>query len=338
MKKILSVILAAILALCCVIPSFAASSQFGLSCKSSSYGAYKHVFIIGIDGAGKFFKEAYTPNFDRIFENGAVKYDVRTEVPTDSGPNWGSILTGVSYFKHLIHNGNSGEEKRDSSTKYPTVFGIARSAMPDAELASFVNWNNINYGIIETDIGVTEHQNSDDNALTDDICEYFDAGNQPTIFFVQIDGVDAAGHSYGSASEEYFTAINTADGYIGRIYDAIERNGLMEDGLFIVTADHGHTISGGHGRFSLRESLTTIAAVGKTVVSGGTLDKITRDRDIAAITLFALGIEKPDCMSSRLPGNLFENTIGELRFFIKDPLDGIISPVMWIVTLLTPDR
>lgn len=327
-------ILAAVLVLAAVLPPVSAKKTYA----SSAFGAYKHVFIIGVDGAGGHFRFCDTPNFDRIFANGAVRYDVRTEVPSDSGPNWGSILTGVSYFKHLIHNGNSGEVQRDSSTKYPTVFGVVRKALPDAALASYVNWNNVNFGMVETDIGVTEHQNGDDNALADDICAYFDAGNRPSVFFVQFDSVDGAGHSFGSDSKEYYDAIHTADGYIGRIYDSLAKNGLLEDGLFIVTADHGHKIKGGHGRFSMRESTTTIAAAGKTVVPGGTLDKSTRDRDIAAITLFALGIEKPSNMSARVPGDLFEDTPGETRSFYKDPLDGVISPVMWIVTLLTPQH
>ena len=318
-----------------VVPPITARSAWS----SASFGAYKHVFIIGVDGAGgSAFERFDTPNFDRIFKNGAVSHTVRTEVPSDSGPNWASILTGVSYFKHYIHNGSSGEVQRDSSTKYPTVFGIVRKAMPDAELASLVNWNNVNFGIIETDIGVTEAGNGDDNALTDDICAYFDAGNAPAVFFTQLDFVDAAGHGYGSDAPEYIEAMQKADGYVGRIYDCLVKNGLMEDGLFIVTADHGHKISGGHGRFSMRESTTTIAAVGKTVVPGGTLDKVTRDRDIAAITLCALGIEKPASMSARIPANLFAQTKGEARSFYKDPLDGIISPVMWLVTLLTPQR
>ena len=318
-----------------VVPPVTAKRTYG----SNAYGAYKHVFIIGIDGAGgSAFSRFDTPNFDRIFADGAVSHKVRTEVLSDSGPNWASILTGVSYFKHYIHNGSSGEKQRDSSTKYPTVFGVVRNAKPDAELASFVNWNNVNFGMVETDINVTEHQNDDDNALTDAICAYFDAGNAPAVFFVQIDLVDAAGHGYGSDAPEYIAAMKTADAYIGRIYDCLDRNGLLEDGLFIVTADHGHKIAGGHGRFSMRESTTTIAAVGKTVVSGGTLDKTTRDRDIAAITLFALGVEKPSGMSARVPAGLFQNTPGEARSFYKDPLDGIISPVMWLVTLLTPQH
>lgn len=335
MKKVFSWILVLLIALGCTVPCFADAPN---SQASASFGAYKHVFIIGVDGAGGAFRTVDTPNFDRIFADGAVKYDVRTEVLSDSGPNWASMLTGVSYFKHRIHNGNSGEVQRDSSTKYPTIFGIARKARPDAQLASFVNWNNVNFGMIETDIGVTEHQNGDDNALTDDICAYFEAGNRPTIFFVQIDLVDAAGHAHGSDSAEYRDAIRTADGYIGRIHDALSRNGLLDDGLFIVTADHGHKIEGGHGRFSKREQLTTIAAAGKTVIAGGRMDKLTRDRDIAAIALYALGLDKTDRMTARLPGDLFENTPGERRSVIKDPLDWIFSSFMWIVTLLTVQR
>ncbi len=331
MKKIISVIL------CLVMAFGVTSTAFAAPAGESSFGAYKHVFIIGIDGAGRFFKENNTPNFDRIFADGAVKYDVRTEVPSDSGPNWASMLTGVSYYKHWIHNGNSGEEQRTSDTRYPTVFTYARRAYPDCELASFCNWDNINFGMIETDINVTKVHVASDPDLTTAICDYFDAGNAPAIFFVQLDDVDAAGHGYGSESEQYKSAIERADGYIGRIYDAVERNGLMEDGLFIVTADHGHTIRGGHGRFSMRESTTTIAAVGKTVVAGGQLDRSTRDRDIAAITLYALGIKQPFNMSARLPGGLFENTKGKIRNFIVEPLDSIISPFMWIVTLLYPD-
>ncbi len=335
MKKAICILLA-ILLVCAAAAAVVPAVTEKRSQESQSFGAYEHVFIIGVDGAGQFFKDADTPNFDRIFADGAVKYNVRTEVPSDSGPNWASMLTGVSYFKHLIHNESSGEVERSSDTKYPSIFSVIRSARPDVALASFSNWQNVNIGMIENDIDVKKVSIQDDAALTDAICTYFDEGNAPALFFVQLDLVDEAGHAHGSASREYFDAIHTADVYVGRIYDALDRNGLLDDGLFIVTADHGHKKTGGHGRFSMRESVTTIAAAGKTVVPGGTLDKITRDRDIAAITLFSLGLERPKTMSSRLPGNLFAETKGEARCFYKDMLDGVISPVMWLVTLLIP--
>ena len=323
-----AVLLVLLLALAAVLPPVTQKKTM----ESASFGAYDRVIIVGIDGAGQFFRDGEMPNFQRIFKNGAVKYNVRTEVLTDSAPNWTSMLSGVSYFKHHIQNDDAAVNVRTGDTKYPTVFGVLRKTDRESALASFSNWTNTNIGIVENDIGVMQCTIPDDRKLCANVCDYLDKGNAPRLLFTLFDDVDSAGHVYGSASEEYFAALRTADEYLGKIYDACERNGLLEDGLFIVTADHGHTVQGGHGRFSKNESLTTIAAVGKTIIPGGTYDTLTRDRDLAAITLFALGEERPKTMSARVPANLFVKTPGECRSFYKDMLDGIISPVMWIVT------
>lgn len=329
MKKVLSVIMAAILILSLAATGFAED-------KDNSFGAYKRVFIIGIDGAGRFIKDADTPNFDRIFKNGAVNYTARAEVKTDSGPNWGAILTGVSYFKTMMNNGVVGSVERAADTDYPTVFNLVRRANPDAVLASYCNWGSINHGIVENEIGVEKVNIGDDAKLTDAICEYFDAGNAPELFFVQFDSVDHEGHSHGSKSSEYFRQLNIVDGYLGRVYDCLEENGLLEDALFIVTADHGHTINGGHGGITMRETNVTVAVSGKTVVSGGKLDSDTRNRDIAAIALYALGYEKPaEDFTARIPADLFEGVDGEARPVSKDFVDYIVSALSWVITLIT---
>ena len=303
--------------------------------EEKSFGAYKRVFIIGVDGAGRFIRDADTPEFDRIFKDGAVDYTARAEVKTDSGPNWGAILTGVSIFKTGLQNGVTGEKERTSETEFPTIFTYMRKAKPDAVLASFVNWNNINYGIIENDINVNKVNVPDDEKLTDAICSYFDEGNAPELFFVQLDSVDHVGHEKGSRSDEYFRQISVADGYVGRIYDAIERNGLMEDGLFIVVADHGHMSAGGHGGLTMRESQVTVALAGKTVAKGGTLDSSARNRDVAAIALYALGIERPDDFTAVIPANTFTGVEGESRPSGKDFADTFVSALAWIITLIT---
>ncbi len=215
-----------------------------------------------------------------------MDYTARTETKSDSGPNWGAMLTDVSFLHTKLEN----------------------------------------------DIGVNEVTIEYDKALTEAICDYFDACNQPTLFFVQLDDVDAAGHSFGSRSTEYFDAIATADERLGRIFDAVKRNGLLDDSLFMVTADHGHKIGGGHGRFSMRETNTTIAVRGRTVVSGGKMDSITRTRDVAAIALYALGLERPRVMTARVPANLFVDVRGETRALYKDPLDAATAALAWILT------
>ncbi len=328
MKKILSVLLSVLLIAMCALPAFAAEAE-------DTFGAYDHVFIIGVDGAGRFFRDANTPNFDRIFADGAVDYTARAETITVSAQNWGAMLTGVSYLQHGLTNGITGEQERSSDTKYPSIFTYARQAFPDAELASIVNWGNINKGIIENDINVNKQYPGDDEAVTNAICDYFNAGNQPALFFVQLDSVDHVGHGDGSKADSFFAQIETVDGYIGRIYDAIDANGLMENGLFIVVADHGHATAGGHGGLTMRETNVTLAVAGKTVKSGGKMDADTRNRDVAAIALYALGIERPDYMTSRLPADLFKDVKGEIRPISKDISDWFISRFAWLVTLCT---
>ena len=334
MKKALCILLSVLLVAACALPVFA-SGEDPIPGSGPSYGAYKHVYIIGVDGAGRFFKDADTPNFDRIFADGAVDYTARAETITTSAQNWGAILTGVSYLKHGLTNDITGSIERSSSTLFPTIFTYARQAFPDAELSSFCNWNNINFGLIENDIDVRKEHPGDDEAVTQAICDYFDAGNAPTLFFVQLDSVDHVGHELGSKSQEYIDQIGIADGYVGRIYDAIERNGLMDDGLFIVVADHGHTRSGGHGGITMRETNVTVAVKGKTVKSGGNLDADARNRDVAAIALYALGIARPTHMTARIPADLFESTPGEARPVQRDLADLFVSSLAWIITMIT---
>ena len=329
MKKTVSLILCIVLMLSCAV-SVCASAQ-----TDSSFGAYEHVIILGVDGAGRFFKDVDTPNFDRIFGGGAIDYTARTETITISAQNWGAILGGVSYLRHGLTNDIAGSVERSSSTAYPTIFTYARKAFPTAELAAFANWSAITTGIVENDLNVTKVQISDDEKLTDAICEYFDAGNAPKLFFSHFDSVDHVGHELGSKAPEYLNQIHIVDGYIGRIYDSLEKNGLLESSLILIVSDHGHTIRGGHGGLTMRETNTTVAAAGKTVVAGGTFDSDTRNRDISAIALYALGIERPDYMSSRIPANLFTGVAGERRSVKNEWPDTILSKLAWIVTLCT---
>ena len=66
---------------------------------------YKHVVIVGVDGAGRFFADADTPNIDRIFKNGACTFDMLTAEPTISAQCWGSMLLGVPPEVHKLTNG-----------------------------------------------------------------------------------------------------------------------------------------------------------------------------------------------------------------------------------------
>ncbi len=263
---------------------------------------YERVVLLGVDGAGNFFRDTDTPNLDRIFENGAVSYDVLTSEPTISAECWGSMLHGVTPECHRLSNSLVESTPFDPESEFPSVFRVIRENDPDAVLASFCNWNPINVGIIED--GLDVHKDSGgDAAITQKICDYV-AENDPKLLFVQFDEVDGAGHGSGYGSAQHLKQITTTDGYIGKIYEAYEKRGFLDTTLFLVTADHGGTPNGSHGGLTDAEKYVMYAAVGKTVEKGTIEDMMIRDN--ASVILHALGYEQPDTWTGIVPSGLFE--------------------------------
>lgn len=305
MRKNIAVILAALLVLLCAAPALAADSTDG-------FGQFDHVFIIGVDGLGAMWETLDSPNFDRIFGNSAYRYNAKTETVTISAQNWGAILTGTDADTHGMTNSSIEQAERTSDNATPTIFYYVRQQYPDALLTSFTNWYPINTGMIETDLGVEKIDgrgvsvDSVDAYLTDQIVSYLNAGNAPKLFFLQFDEPDHAAHTYGADSEQYRQTCMTADTLMGRIYDAAASNGLMENGLFIVVADHGE-IGYGHGGQSVQESSVVLGVAGKGV-SAFTLPETVRNRDVAAIALHALGVAQPGHMTAAVPAGLFSHT------------------------------
>ena len=264
---------------------------------------YKHVFIIGVDGLGAALTKVSSPNFDRIFGNYAFRHDAKTEYATISAQNWGSILTGVAYNTHKYTNESIANNAKTSKSNNLSIFYYIRKAMPNAKLASIVNWNPINVGIIENDINVNMIHGSSDTIVTNEVVNYLKNNGAPTLMFVHFDEVDHAGHTYGGFSSNYYNAVINADKRIGQIFDTIKLIGALDESLFIVVTDHGETTNG-HGGHTKEESSAVVAVYGNTV-NKVTLDVNTQNRDVSAIVLYALGIDKPSHFVSKVPSNLF---------------------------------
>ena len=268
-----------------------------------SKGAYKHVFIIGVDGGGAFFKDTDTPNMDKIFSTGAVSYRTKTSYPTISAQCWGSMLHSVLPEFHRLTNGTVGSKAYNSNSPFPSIFRVVKEAFSGAEMASFCNWNLINVGIIEDNLGVVKGTGND-SEVADKVVDYISKKN-PTLLFVQFDSVDGAGHGSGYGSANHLTAITAVDALIGKIYDAIKAKGILDETLFIVSADHGGTPAGSHGGNTDAERYVFLGVAGKTVVAGGNIQE-PEVRDIAAISAYALGLDFPETWTGIVPGGLFD--------------------------------
>ncbi len=279
---------------------------------------YKYVVVIGVDGAGAYFQNAITPNIDTIFANGAITYNCLTSNPTISAQCWGSLLHGVTPSVHGLTNSIVSSSAYPNDSKYPSVFRVIKENDANAVLASFCNWNPINVGIIENNIGVHKVGGLSDSNLTNKIVSYV-GENNPTLLFVQFDEADGAGHSYGYGTDTQLAKITEIDGYIGQIYEAYKQKGILDDTLFIVTSDHGGSGTS-HGGLTDTEKYVMFAAAGKNVEKGTIEDM--EIRDTASIVLHALGYESPETWTSRVPSGLFHGvTAGERPVYIDKESD-----------------
>lgn len=270
---------------------------------------YSHVVVVGIDGAGAFIKDAHTPCFDYIFQNGAVTYDALASNPSISAECWGSMLTGAGPEVHKLTNDIVSTQEYPINSAVPSLFYRIREAIPDAKLGSYCDWNPITKGMIEPNVQIST-DTARDTFLTPIVCDYI-RDTKPTFLFIQFDSVDHAGHHNGYGTSAYLQRITEVDALVGDVYTAVKEAGMLDDTLFIVIADHGGTNPGNgrghHGGWSDEEKYVTLAAVGKNVATGeiGTANI----RDLAAIVLYALGIDAPEFdeagWTSQIPQHLF---------------------------------
>ncbi len=274
---------------------------------------YKHVIVIGVDGAGNFFNKSETPNIDKIFENGAVTYYALTENPSISAQCWGSLMHGVTNNVHGLTNAIVESTPYPTDSKFPSFFKVVRENDKDAKMGSLSNWNPINVGIVEDGLGVYKYGGVNDKTICDAVCTYVSA-NAPKLVFVQFDEADGTGHSVGYDTPSHYAKIKEIDGYIGKIYEAYEQKGIIDETLFIVTADHGGNGTS-HGGYTDGEKYIMFAAAGKTVEKG-TIGEMAI-RDTASIVLHAFGYEQPESWTSRVPSGLFKGvTAGERPIYV----------------------
>ncbi|MFB8085806.1 alkaline phosphatase family protein [Streptomyces sp. NPDC055992] len=251
------------------------------------------VLVIGLDGAllGR-IKDASTPHLDALMAGGvtaASRIYADPLAPTLSGPGWSTILTGVWPDKHLVKdNAFTGH----AFARYPDFLTRVERAKPALSTYAVSSWAPITDTVFSSavDTRVSTPSAEYDTGTTSRAVAELGGGDRDAVF-VHLDNIDHAGHSYGAASSQYLTAIQTADAQVGRILAAVTGRSTYasEDWLIMVTADHGHTDAGGHGGNTDPERQTFLIAKGGTITAGTTRYDIKMP-DVAASALAHLGI------------------------------------------------
>ena len=271
---------------------------------------YDHVVFVGIDGCGNFLG-GETPNIDRIFAEGASTDDCLVTRPSISAQNWATALTGVSPNLHWRTNSNVETETYQNDA-YPTFFKLVRESYPNYKLSTYCTWTPVSSGIIEDGIDVMKGEVTGSgsygkDAFVADAAVNAITNDMPNLLLLHFNGADSAGHNYGFGGDNFKEQISIIDGYVGRIYDAIQNNPEMKDNtLFIVTGDHGG-VGTGHGGWTDAEKYVFFGAVGDGVNQTDALD--LRLIDTAAIVTYALNAKGNPAWDSYVPKNLFEDNM-----------------------------
>jgi hypothetical protein len=197
------------------------------------------VLIIGIDGTmPSALAVANTPNLDALKSNGCHSVRVVSHPVTHSAASWSSMFTGVWGDKHGVNDpGNSFAGNQ--FTNYPSFYQRLEAANSNLNTLAFARWAPMLTAVPEADVKLSF---GSDAAVTDETCRRLTNSNPDVMWMLLLD-VDSEGHSsgWGPTVSNYVRAIETADGRVGQIVNALRNRASYtnEDWLVIVTTDHG---------------------------------------------------------------------------------------------------
>ncbi|MFI6436259.1 alkaline phosphatase family protein [Streptomyces sp. NPDC050759] len=217
---------------------------------------------------------------------------------TDSGPGWSSVLTGVWPDRHgVTGNDFTGADY----SRYPDFLSRAVAARPGLRTAAVVSWPDlVHRGTLGPAIGrrvlhdgEAQGYEAADRLVADTAAHWLTHGD-PDVVFVYFGAADEAGHATGPLSPAYDHALLSQDAHLGRLLGAIDSRRSHpgragEHWTVLVTTDHGHLDTGGHGGDTRaeREVFVILAEPG---VPGGTPLDTPRLIDLAPTVLDRLGI------------------------------------------------
>ncbi|WP_030728676.1 alkaline phosphatase family protein [Streptomyces sp. NRRL S-237] len=261
------------------------------------------VLVIGIDGAVlDRVKVAAAPNLNGLMAQGLTARSTLYAGPmaaTSSGPGWSTIATGVWPDKHGVKD-NSFVGKNYAA--HPDFLTRIENAKPALNTYAAADWEPItstdqNGPIFSSKVdkrlslkGDRDGYRSEDPKIAAAAAAELRDQN-PDAAFVYLGEIDAAGHSYGAASQQYLDTIARVDALVGQLLTAVKNRPTyaQENWKILVSTDHGHTDSGGHGGSTIQERGTFVIAKGAGIPAGSVRSDV-RLVDVAATALAQVGV------------------------------------------------
>lgn len=273
--------------------------------------AIERVCVISIDGLRPDRALlADMPNLRSLIKTGAYTFWAKTTPLAITLPSHVSMLTGVTPWKHGIEWNRDLPFSEPVYPAVPTIFELARRAgyttavvTGKSKFSALNKPGALTYAAIPTE-AVTS--NKEVVAAAVRVIEE----HKPQLLFVHFPEVDSFGHAKGWGSPEQFAAIERTDSALGEVLAAMDRAGVRQSTLIILSADHGGA-GRGHGPDDPRSRFIPWIASGPGVKTNfdltqiGTLEVVTEDT--AATACYVLGLKIPPYFDGKPVAAAFEN-------------------------------
>eukprot|EP01083_Nonionella_stella_P145488 456017_1 len=288
----------------------------------------EHLLLIGVDGfGGAYLSNAthFLPTLNHLISNGSYTFRARNAQPTDSAPNWISILTGLRPIESGVSSNlyqypgdltpSSVQGISPVSYNYssnltlpplPTMFDILKTYDRNLTTAVIHNWewfNDLFASNQNIDLEYFTNNSCDDTVGVDQMIHFIN-DYQPNVMFAHLNSVDAYGHSTFWGSDAYYNATKRVDELIQTLIDALETNDMMSKTQVIVIADHGG-YRDTHGQFNAANIFVPIVFYGYCINEGHDVtDLFVQTTDVVPMVLDSFGFNVKQLRY--LKGNVYD--------------------------------
>lgn len=273
----------------------------------------KHVILIGLDGWGAYsVSKAEMPNVKKLMDDGSYTLKKRSVLPSSSAVNWASMFMGAGpelhgYTEWYSKTPELPSREVNKNGIFPTVFSLLHESDPKTEIGCIYEWETIRCLVDTFALNYDKHVSeaeSNPAAAAQYAADYIKKAH-PNLLAVIIDNPDHIGHAAGHDTPEYYAVLKELDKYVGQIVNAIKEAGMLDETIFIVTADHGG-INKGHGGKTMEEMETAFIISGKNIKKGHEITESMMQFDVASTIAHIFKLEQPQVWIGRPVLSAFE--------------------------------
>ncbi|MBA3975808.1 MAG: alkaline phosphatase [Candidatus Solibacter sp.] len=260
------------------------------------------VIVIGIDGLGAAaLRQSQPPAIAQLMKSGIWTLNARAVMPTVSSPNWASMIMGATPEIHGVDSNDWRFDKyaitpacRAPRGSFPTVFDHLKQRAPNLHTALIHDWQGFANLLDPASVRSIQHYKGSP-ATTDAAIEYLKT-RKPDLLFIQLDGLDHAGHQHGWWTTGYREELYVIDAMVARIVSAARSTGPA---YILLTGDHGGQADKKHGHAADSDILIPWILSGPAIPANRELTSVVSTADTAPTIAALLGHSAHPCWTGQ---------------------------------------